>query len=437
MLLWFVLCLPLAAVSQHYHFIYLQGYNNQVFYVKKQGDVLSSSATGFIILPRLQPGIHLFTVGFPRNQFPEYEFRVELKSSDRGFSLKNLEDKGWVLLDMQTAEVVGGRKLDPPQAMIRIESQKSNDPFSVILASAVGDPGIRETSLVAMTASRTSPPLARNGNTAKPSGAVSSAPPAKAVVPPVNGVSRPDSAPSLASSETASPSNAGTGAPSGSAPAPSPSGNVPVSQLSAMPAGASVSDSVVNESLQASKADATALKAAEPASDNSTGLPKLMSGGPGAQIRKISEIKGWKTTELIFVDAGEGVADTITVLIDDVVASVDSGIVSSPGPVVSQNRSDCRDMGDEKDMMNLRKRVLRQQNEEEMLVLTLKEIKSRCYTVEMLQNMSYVFVSDRMRFRLFEEAYPYVFDPGSFGRLERLLTSDEYIARFRALVKSK
>jgi hypothetical protein len=94
-------------------------------------------------------------------------------------------------------------------------------------------------------------------------------------------------------------------------------------------------------------------------------------------------------------------------------------------------------MGDEKDMMNLRKRVLRQQNEEEMLVLTLKEIKSRCYTVEMLQNMSYVFVSDRMRFRLFEEAYPYVFDPGSFGRLERLLTSDEYIARFRALVKSK
>lgn len=94
-------------------------------------------------------------------------------------------------------------------------------------------------------------------------------------------------------------------------------------------------------------------------------------------------------------------------------------------------------MASEKDMLSLRKKVLRQKTEEDMLSLTLKDIRSKCYSVDMLQSTSYVFVSDKMRYSLLEQAYPFVYDPANYSKLERLLTTDEYINRFRDLIKSK
>ena len=138
LLILLIIFLPGTLISQHYHFVYIQGENQQDFYIKKTGELLSSSATGFIILPKLQSGTHQFTVGFPKNQWPEYEFQVEVKSADRGFTLKNFEDKGWGLFDLQTLDIIYGKKIDPPKAVVVPESPKSDDPFAVILASAVG-----------------------------------------------------------------------------------------------------------------------------------------------------------------------------------------------------------------------------------------------------------------------------------------------------------
>lgn len=470
LLIWFVLCLPLAAISQHYHFIYIQGHNNQVYYIKKQGEVLSSSATGFIILPRLQSGTHQFTIGFPRNQYPEYEFRVEVKASDRGFSLKNLEDKGWILVDMQTGEMIGGRKLDPPQAVIRMETPKSSDPFSVILASAVGDPGIRETSLVSMTASRSMPVASRNGTaprTAKTSsqpavgvdGAiskdVSKADVAKADLPVAPVQQKEGTAPSTAKESlpvvppvvsakeatlATTAKEALTKVDSGKTEAlarvdpPARTETLKTDQQQARTESGLAKAEPMTARAEAPKAEPVLPAKTQ---DSNSMLPRMTPYTAEAKIRKISEVKGWKTTELIYVDAADGVTDTIMVLIDDSPA-VDAGAAGKP--VVSEtamvNRTDCKSMADEKDMMNLRKKVLRQQNEEEMLSLTMKDVKLRCYTVEMLQNMSYVFVTERMRYRLYEEAYPFIFDPANYPRLERLLSTEEYIGKFRALIKS-
>jgi hypothetical protein len=130
------------------------------------------------------------------------------------------------------------------------------------------------------------------------------------------------------------------------------------------------------------------------------------------------------------------VADTITVIIDDVVPEEPKPQASS-APAPPSNRTDCKEMATEKDMLNLRKRVLRQKTEEDMLELTMKDIRSKCYSVDMLQNTSYVFVSDKMRYNLFEQAYPLIYDPANYAKLERLLTSEEYVNRFRDLIKSK
>jgi hypothetical protein len=42
-----------------------------------------------------------------------------------------------------------------------------------------------------------------------------------------------------------------------------------------------------------------------------------------------------------------------------------------------------------------------------------------------------VFINDEGRYALFEKAYPLVFDPANYFRLEKLFNSDEYMSRFR------
>ena len=146
----FILMITSLSVSaQHDHYVYIQGDNQQIFYIRKGTEVISSSQSGFIILPKLQPGQQDFQVGFPKNEFPEYQFTFELRSKDRGFTLKNFNEKGWGLFDLQSMEVIMGRKVEAKKETTKVEiGPVTDDAFSVILASAVDDPRIRETSLV-------------------------------------------------------------------------------------------------------------------------------------------------------------------------------------------------------------------------------------------------------------------------------------------------
>jgi hypothetical protein len=474
-----IFLIPGTVISQHYHFVYIQGENQQAFYMKKSGELISSSATGFVILPKLQAGTHQFTIGFPKNQWPEYEFQVEIKSSDRGFTLKNFDNKGWGLFDLQTLEVVMGKKIDPPKVQAVPETPKSNDPFAVILASAVGDEGIRETALVAMkfdkpapVAARTSPapsvtkaetvpdpPAAKTETISAPPAAkteTTSAPPlVKAddvskpvqtetaklptidqpkIVPKQEEVKLPEK-PAEDTKDTAQHTTP---------PKPTEADSKPVI---APPVVKTPEPPVTKEEVKAAPAlkSEPVMATIPPQVKTDSVVAAKTATGPTEQknvytlyrqIRKISEIRSWKTTELIFIDIVGSVSDTITVIIDDGVAEEPKQEVSTV-PVPPPNRQDCKEMATEQDMLSLRKKVLRQKTEEDMLSLTIKDIRSKCYSVDMLQGTSYVFVTDKMRYSLLEQAYPFVYDPANYSKLERLLTTDEYINRFRDLIKSK
>ena len=117
----------------------------------------------------------------------------------------------------------------------------------------------------------------------------------------------------------------------------------------------------------------------------------------------------------------------------------DSSSVEKKEPVMTASgstgtRTDCRKMATEKDMVAMRKKMIMMADEDEMIALALKDFKSRCYSTERIQNLSYVFTTDKGRYKLFDAAFPYVYDPSNFTQLERLLNEDYYIKRFRALV---
>ena len=538
----------LSALGQHNHYIYIQSDNAQNFYIRKGGELISSSASGFVILPRIEPGQQEFLVGFPKNQFPEYQFAIEIKGKDRGFALKNFNEKGWGLFDLQSLDVIMGKKIEPKKEETKTETGPlTDDPFSVILASAVGDQRIRQTSLVyreEITAQHNppvKPETSNNKNQAAPateSVVVKTTAPAKSepvVINPditskkdpvaVNSPLPPASdATAKKTSETAKKEEVVTNT-------TAPVKNEVVAKQTAEPAQKeeSVPATIDKPKADTMLAKSTVMPPGEAGAEKKRGLFKknpfakktadpvkaepgvvMITGAAGnggketgqekkeaesvkeggitadeptistvpkdsvgvtesasvtklPYVIKFSEFKSGRETVLVYIDHQSASDDTIRLSItEDSIVSLDNDPVTAkdtavvvareePGAAIDSStlekgkdsvlavrkaevRTDCRRMASEKDMVAMRKKMIMMADEDEMVALALKDFKQRCYSTERIQNMSYVFTTDKGRYKLFDAAFPYVYDPSNFPQLERLLNEEYYINRFRALI---
>src|SRR5688572_29235353 len=105
-----MLVMASQAFSQRLYFIYLQAEADQPFFVRINERVHSSNSTGWLLLSRLKDSSYQFSVGFPANKWPEQKFSLSIKAKDHGFTLKNFGDKGWGLVDLQTASIIMAEK---------------------------------------------------------------------------------------------------------------------------------------------------------------------------------------------------------------------------------------------------------------------------------------------------------------------------------------
>ncbi|GAA0536377.1 DUF4476 domain-containing protein [Chitinophaga japonensis] len=104
-LLLFLLAGGRLAAQDEQYFVYIQHERSQPFYVKYKGKLLSSSERGYIILSELPAGTLPITIGFPKNESPEQQFRIRLGKHDQGFLLKHMDDKTYALYNLQTFSV--------------------------------------------------------------------------------------------------------------------------------------------------------------------------------------------------------------------------------------------------------------------------------------------------------------------------------------------
>ena len=117
----FLVFFSFGLAAQQNHFIYFQTENKQPFYVKLDKKLLSSSASGYLIVPKLQDGAYTLTIGFPKNIWPEQNITCSVNKKDDGYLLKNFGDKGWGLFNLQTLEVVmAAQKAASDQAVILV-----------------------------------------------------------------------------------------------------------------------------------------------------------------------------------------------------------------------------------------------------------------------------------------------------------------------------
>ena len=411
-----------------------------MFYIKKSGELLSSSTAGFIILPKLQPGTHQFTIGFPKEEFPEYEFKVEISGKDKGYTLKNYQNKGWGLLDMQTMDVNMGKRLNGKKESARQYGAMSDDPFAVILAAVVNDPGIRETSLV-QTAAMVSAPVNKPADKPvdKPVATKDNAKVDSKTHPSKNKNSQGEVKPPAAEVATATAVDKKSTQKTGETKT-----DPPVTNTQTTPPKEDLAKADTKTTTNTTTSPATTQDKKEPAplvlkdsQQVKTKSTKTNQKYVAQKVVKISELKTWSGYQLVYIDNSGSIPDTIHVTLDDGI--VDSAAVkvseASPKEVKAKTpRTNCKTMAREKDVLNLRKKMLSLGSDAEKVDAVVKEAKTNCYTVEQIQNLSYVFINDEGRYALFEKAYPLVFDPANYFRLEKLFNSDEYMSRFRNLI---
>lgn len=93
--------------AQQNHFIYIQSEDKQPFYVVLNGKQYNSTITGYGIIPKLAQGQYNVEVNAIKNHTViRANFTCSINERDMGFLLKNIEDKGFTLIDLQTQQAI-------------------------------------------------------------------------------------------------------------------------------------------------------------------------------------------------------------------------------------------------------------------------------------------------------------------------------------------
>ena len=137
-LLFSMALMAFAVNAQKVHFIYLQTEGGQPFYAKFNNKLISSSSEGYIIIPNVTDGVYNLVVGFPRNEFPEKDYKIAVDNMNEGFILKNLDENGWQLFNMETLSLTKGNDTKLPTVIVK----KDEDAFTKMLAGVVKDSSI-------------------------------------------------------------------------------------------------------------------------------------------------------------------------------------------------------------------------------------------------------------------------------------------------------
>ncbi|WP_336516919.1 DUF4476 domain-containing protein [Pollutibacter soli] len=442
------------SVAQHHHYIYIQTQPQQPFYVKINNEPLSSNTAGFLIIPKLIDTTHVFIMGFPQNAFPEYRFSLKGLKQDKGFTLKNFEEKGWGLIDNQTQEIqMGERVNNEKQDVEYVPAPRTNDAFTLILAAVINDPGLPGTDLMSSNnasfainlppVEKKQPPKVEEKSTVKKEIPAEVKPDTKTTAPPVV-MDPPETKNSTAQVVMNTPENAKNG---------------------------KTTKGDKAKPIQERYANSTP-KQTEPAAVKNPAQPAAGK----RSVNKISVFASPSGTQFLFADISEnGKADTVDVFIpkeSEAVAleqpkrvtekATSTENLQKQAPVISENaaiasqkstdvvpdsagknipektgavRADCKKMATDKDVQLLRRKIVAIRETDDMVAAALRDFKAKCYTAEQIKSVSIVFISDEGKYKLMDAAYPYVYDSFNYSSLESLLSDTYYITRFRSLLK--
>ncbi|HET9057264.1 MAG TPA: DUF4476 domain-containing protein [Chitinophagaceae bacterium] len=462
-----VLVAVIVHAQQQIRFAYIQLEDQRGFYVKWNGKILSSS-NGYLIIPQIkEPQINII-IGFSKGFYPEQLFTISFEgSTDAGFMLKNFGEKGWGLYNLQSLNVIYAtnnsskpgikENVNAAPSKTITREQETKNTFGDLLVQVTRDSTIKNT----VVGKPANDQQTRANNSIE-------------VVDNLNKKPfKEDEKQINFKTETNDTSKE------------SQTKQVPFTKISSISKESDIKASPnnpVKENIKQQNLPVNNLEEKKSTINLYAAIEKV----DGWDYIYIDEGKaGKKDTIRIFIEkgkeeiipavgikpAGRDVVKQETnlakpiILVSDTeknkVAKQGEGISKSivndslnmplfqkkSSDTVNQKESaktystvlmvntDCKTVATDKDFISLRKRMVAEGNDDNMITLARKVFKTKCFTSEQVKNLCVLFLNDEGKYRFLDAAYPFVYDTDSFKQLVSLLTDNYYIDRFKVMVK--
>jgi hypothetical protein len=97
--------------------------------------------------------------------------------------------------------------------------------------------------------------------------------------------------------------------------------------------------------------------------------------------------------------------------------------------------SDCGKLATDNDVDKLRVKMMAEGDLQKKLAIANKQFKTMCLYAKQIKGLSELFPTDEAKYKFLELAYPFAADTANFKQLHELLTAEEYVTKFKKLVR--
>jgi hypothetical protein len=369
-----VLFISVAARAQQNYFVYVQTDNKQPFYIKMKDKIMSSSAAGYLVIPKLTTGTYALSVGFPKDQWGQQSFNIAIGTTDAGYLLKNFGDKGWGLYNIQTMEI----SMNGAPASSTVKAVADNDDVFATTLSGVANTNLS----------------------------------VKKEITPTPAKEEPISIKEVASMQVEKPT---------------------VSTIKKIQTFNDYDGkTIVYVDNTSTKIDTirifipieSSLVAKEP-------LPNIKN----VETVKAEPVKDKKFLDIDMQSSNDKVVEKTESLKKEEPTPIIEPLIKKEKSVLTFN-SDCKSSATEDDFFKTRKKMVAEDSDDAMVDAAKKQFKQKCYSVEQIKNLCLLFLNDAGKYKFFDAVYPYTWDTQNFASLEALLKDEYYIKRFKSMIRN-
>jgi hypothetical protein len=394
--------------AQQNRFIYIQTENKQLFYVRLDKKVFSSTGSGYVIIPKLTDGAYQLTVGFPKNEWTEQSIPVVVDKKDAGYLLKNFGEKGWGLFNIQSMEL----RMAGSGGAVTTKTEDKGDAFSTILSNVAKDSTIRKKPVAETPVVATTPPAAVV---------------APEMIRKLMGAEGQKGMEMIYTVEKgAFKDTIRLFIPADEAPVVKPTPKEPEKEITipvadAQPANPKQAEPVVEQPPVTKPTPKEPEKELPTPADTLAGKPKQAAPVHDKPPVKFIEM------ELPNPNSPEKATPVMA-------KSSDTTTAPKKEPLKMVN-SNCRNFATNDDFLKLRKKMAAEEAEDEMVAIAKKTFKTKCFTTEQIRNLGVLFLKDADRYNFFYTAYAWASDSENYPALQSQLTDEYYINLFKAMIR--
>lgn len=404
-----------AVYAQEKHFVFIQSDNRQPFNVSLNGKLYSSTASGYVIIPKLTEGEYTANIGFAANAYPDQSFKYVIDKKDLGFNLKNFGDKGWGLFNLQTfAVTMPGNANTTDVATVAVEKPK-DDYKPEISFERKKEPPVTKTETktedkqVATDAQTNSEQAKQTTvNTQSTTVATEAEKPVAA-----SATTGTDKTTLEANDKSADAANANLSAANKSA----------IKKVAEEKGKMGVYLTYVDENSRDTVQLIIPTAGKKKASEN-----EMVSGN---EVIANKETKASKRSskkddpQFLNIEINGAKKDSATAKVSP---------AANNDNVQPISNSNCTNAATDQDYARLRKKMAQETTDEKMINEAKKVYKNKCFTTTQIRGLSTLFLSDEGRYKFFDASYNFVTDAQLYSSLEKEFIDPSFVTRFKAML---